>query len=79
MPFDVWRTLTTTWLPTLVAPIEMYFDGIGSTVRVNGGKVFDLAISRVKNPVSGEEEIYLDKPTGFTSKRTELGKSREPT
>ncbi len=33
-------------------------------------------MSRVKNPVTGdEEELYLDKPTGFTSKRSELGMS----
>jgi ABC-type multidrug transport system ATPase subunit len=33
-------------------------------------------ITRIKNPVTGaEEEIYLDNPTGFTSKRSELGMS----
>jgi hypothetical protein len=46
-------------------------------VRVDSGKIYDLALSRIKNPVTGdEEELYLDKPTGFTAKRSELGMSR---
>ena len=33
-----------------------------------------MAISPIANPVTGtEEEIYLDKPTGFTSLRSEMG------
>ena len=42
--------------------------------KIGGGEVYEVAFSRIKNPVSGEEEeLYLDKPTGFTSKRAELG------
>src|SRR2546425_318913 len=48
----------------------------GCRGRVDSGKVYDLALSRIKNPVTGEEEeLYLDKPTGFTAKRSELGMS----
>ena len=33
-----------------------------------------MSISRIANPVTGqEEEIYVDKPTGFTATRTEMG------
>src|SRR2546422_2972481 len=76
MPFDGFAMFTTTWFDPVVAPIEMKLDGINSEVKIAGGDVYDLAISRIKNPVTGElEEIYLDKPTGFTSLRSELGMS----
>src|SRR2546422_5985447 len=40
------------------------------------GKGLRPGLSRIKNPVTGEEEeLYLDKPTGFTAKRSELGMS----
>jgi hypothetical protein len=74
MPFDVWCSVTSNWLDTVVAPIEIEWNAMSSRVRVAGGKLLDLAMSRVKNPVTSEEEItYLVKPTGFTSKHTELG------
>jgi hypothetical protein len=74
MPFDVWCAVTSTWLDTVVAPIEIEWAGMRSRVSVDGGHLLELVMSRVKNPVTGEDEItYLDKPTGFTSKRTELG------
>lgn len=75
-PFDEFASVTTTWFDPIVAPIEMELDGIRSKVRVAGGDIFDLALTRVKNPVTGEEEIvYLDHPTGFSSTRSELGMS----
>ena len=74
LPMDVWNLVTSTWLATIVAPIEFTLAGIDSKVRIDGGRICDLAMSRVKNPVTGdEEELYLDKPTGFTSTRSELG------
>jgi hypothetical protein len=76
MPFDVFASVTETHLDPVVAPIEVKLDGIDSQVKVAGGEIYDLAISRIKNPVTGEEEeIYLDKPTGFTSLRSEMGMS----
>ncbi len=75
-PFDEFAAMTTIWFDPIVAPIEVRLDGIRSTVRVAGGEVFDLAVTRVKNPVTGEEEVaYLDHPTGFSSKYSELGMS----
>ena len=74
LPMDVWNAVTSTWLETIVAPIEFTRSGIDSKVRIDDGRICDLAMSRVKNPVTGdEEELYLDKPTGFTSTRSELG------
>jgi hypothetical protein len=76
LPFDIFASVTETHLDPVFAPIEVKLDGIDSEVRVSGGDVFDLAISRIKNPVTGEEEeVYLDKPTGFTSVRSEMGMS----
>ncbi|HLB61161.1 MAG TPA: DUF1326 domain-containing protein [Actinomycetota bacterium] len=75
-PFDEFASLRATPLGPLVAPIEVELAGMDSRFRVAGGAVFDLALTRVKNPVTGEEEeLYLDKPTGFTSTRSELGTS----
>src|SRR5439155_239607 len=75
-PFAVFASVTEHWLPTIVAQFDVRLNGIRSTVRVDSGKVYDLALSRIKNPVTGEEEeLYLDKPTGVTAKRSELGMS----
>lgn len=74
LPFDIWNAMTSTWLDTIVAPIEMEWKGMSSRVLVDGGRLLELVMSRVKNPITGDEEItYLEKPTGFTSTRTELG------
>ena len=73
-PFDIFASVRARLLPTIVAPIEFEGHGIRSTVRVAGGDIFEMSISRIANPVTGgEEEIYLDKPTGFTSLRSEMG------
>ncbi|OLE66216.1 MAG: hypothetical protein AUI36_07725 [Cyanobacteria bacterium 13_1_40CM_2_61_4] len=75
-PFAVFASVTERWLPTIVAPFDIRLNGIRSVLRVDSGKLYDLALSRIKNPVTGdEEEVYLDKPTGFTAKRSELGMS----
>jgi hypothetical protein len=76
MPFDVFASVTETHLDPVIAPIEVKLDGIRSEYRVGGGEIYDLVITRIKNPVTGEEEeIYLDKPSGFTSLRSEMGTS----
>ncbi len=76
-PFDEFASVTDVWYDVIVAPIEMELDGIHSKVRVGGGSIFELEIERVKNPVTGEDEItILDHPTGFTSTWSELGTSK---
>lgn len=75
-PFDEFASVTSMWFDPIRAPIEIRLDGIRSSVKVDGGDVFDLALTRVRNPVTGEEEIVrLDHPTGFSSKQSELGMS----
>jgi hypothetical protein len=76
LPFDIFASVTKDWLDTRFAPIEVSLNGIDSRVMIDGGDLYELEISRMKNPVTGdEEEIYIDKPTGFTSTRAELGMS----
>jgi hypothetical protein len=76
LPFDIWNAVTSEWLATITAPIDIELAGIDSRVSIDGGRILDLAMSRVKNPVTGDdEELYLVKPTGFTSTRSELGMS----
>jgi hypothetical protein len=73
-PFAVFASVTEHWLPTRFETYEVRLNGIRSRIRVDSGKIYDLTLSRIKNPVTGdEEEVYLDKPTGFTAKRSELG------
>ncbi len=75
-PFDEFASVTTVWFDPIVADVDVRLDGIRSSVKISGDASFDLALARVRNPVTGEdEEMYLDKPTGFTSKRSELGMS----
>ncbi len=75
-PLAVFASVTEKWLPTVFAAFDFKLNGIRSTLRVDSGKIYDLALSRIKNPVTNdEEEIYLDKPSGFTAKRSELGMS----
>jgi hypothetical protein len=75
-PWDILAAITGTRLPTIYAPIEVKLDGIRSEVRIAGGEILEVAVTRIKNPVTGEEEVlYLDKPTGFLSVRSELGMS----
>jgi hypothetical protein len=76
LPMDIWNLVTKTWLETVLSPIELELDGIKTRARIGDGDLLEFAMSRVSNPVTGkEEEIYLDKPTGFTSTRSELGMS----
>jgi hypothetical protein len=76
LPFDILNSVTSTWLDTVYAPFEIELAGIDTKVKIGEGKIYELAQARMKNPVTGdEEELYLDKPTGFTSKRSELGMS----
>ncbi|MCA1827252.1 MAG: DUF1326 domain-containing protein, partial [Myxococcales bacterium] len=75
-PFDILNSITSNWLETIYARFEVDLAGINTKAKIGGGAIYEFAQARVKNPVTGdEEELYLDKPTGFTSKRSELGMS----
>jgi hypothetical protein len=72
LPFDILSSVTSTLLDTIYASFAVELAGIDTRAKV--GDVFEVVQSRVKNPVTGEEEeLYLDKPRGFTSIRSELG------
>ena len=76
LPFDIWARVVAKWLPTVYAPVEVKVDGLRSSAKVGRGKIYDLALSPIKNPVTGDEEkLSLVKGTGFTSKKTDLGMS----
>jgi hypothetical protein len=76
LPFDIFASVTSTWLDTVFAPFEIELDGINTRASIADGQIFEVRQARVRNPVTGdEEELYLEKPTGFTSTRSELGTS----
>ena len=79
IPFDIFDSITSTLMDTIYAPFDLNLAGINSGVKIGRkAEIYELVQSRVKNPVTGEEEeLYLDKPTGFTSKRSELGMSTQ--
>lgn len=73
-PFAIFATVTETFLEPLFAPFEASVDGLNTKVSAEG--ILEIGLSTIKNPVSGEpEEIWLVKPTGFTSKETAMGAS----
>jgi hypothetical protein len=74
LPFDIWAKVVKTWLPTVYTGFEIKLDGLQSTAKAGGGRIFDLALAPIKNPVTGaEEQLKLLKGTGFTSKEASLG------
>lgn len=73
-PFAVFASVTETLLDPIYAPYNVSINGLESQVKIPG--VLDLELSTIKNPVTGaEEELQLVKPTGFTSKISNLGMS----
>ena len=74
-PWAIFMAVAGKRLDTKYLPFEVQLDGLNSTVRV--GDALTMELGPIRNPVTGEpEEIYLDKPTGFTSNRLTLGASR---
>ena len=72
LPFDILGSVTSTLLGTIYARFEIELAGIDTKAKI--GDFFEVVQARVKNPVTGEdEELYIDKPRGFTSTRSELG------
>ena len=74
-PWAILAAVTARRNETKYAPFEVHLDGMNSKVRAGGALTMELG--PILNPVTGApEELYLDKPTGFTSKRAQLGASR---
>jgi len=74
-PWVIFMAVAGKRLDTKFFPFDLQLDGLKSKVRV--GDALTMELGPIRNPVSGEpEEIYVDKPTGFTSKRLTLGASQ---
>jgi len=74
-PWVIFMAVASTCEGPLYAPFELQLDGIKSKAR--GGRIIEYDLGPILNPVTHEpEEIYVDKPTGFTSKRLTMGASR---
>jgi len=66
--------VTAKWLDPLFAPFDVKSAELNSSARA--GKYMEMALAPILNPVTQEvEQLYLDKPTGFTSTRAAIGRS----
>jgi hypothetical protein len=75
-PWTIFVAVGTRFLGPKYTKFDVTVDGLNSKAHAVG--VMELELGPILNPVSGApEEIYLDKPTGFTSKRLTLGASRK--
>jgi hypothetical protein len=73
-PWGIFAAVTAKWLDPLYAPFDVTVAGLNTRARV--GTYLDLALAPILNPVTHKpEELYLDKPTGFTSTRATIGRS----
>jgi hypothetical protein len=74
-PWVIFMTVALSCEGPRYVPFELHLDGINSKAR--GGGIIEYGLGPILNPVTHEaEEIYVDKPTGFTSKRLTMGASR---
>jgi hypothetical protein len=70
-PFSIFMDLTGKFLGFHYVPVEVHLDGIRSRVSIPG--IYDLVMTPMTNPVTGDVELAtLHKPTGFTSQTQEL-------
>ena len=73
-PWAIFAAVTAKWLDPLFAPFEVQVADLHSKARV--GNYLEIALAPILNPVTQEvEQLYLDKPTGFTSTRAAIGRS----
>lgn len=74
-PWTILAAVTARFFGPKYSPFELHLDGLNSTARVSG--LIEMELGPILNPVTGQaEELYLDKPTGFTSLRAALGAGR---
>ncbi len=73
-PWTIFASVTAKRLPTQFARFDVKIDGLKS--RAVAGKLLHEELAPITNPVTGAaEELQLRKPTGFTSKWADLGKT----
>ncbi len=74
-PWTIFSAVTAYPLGPNYVPFEVAAKGLDSRVRI--GAMYEVQLGPILNPVNGTaEELYLDKPTGFTSKRLTLGMAK---
>jgi hypothetical protein len=74
-PWQIFNAVMSQSLGPKYVPFEIEDKGLDSRVRV--GTMYEVQLGPILNPVSGvPEQLYLDKPTGFTSKRATLGMAK---
>jgi len=74
-PWAVFAAIRTQKYGPHYVPFEVQMDRLNSKARA--GSLIDLELAPIFNPVTGKpEQLFLDKPTGFTSLRAELGATR---
>jgi len=70
MPFEIIVTTFSKILDPLYVPFTFNFNGRNSSVKI--GKVMDIAVEPIKNPVTGEpESVRVQHATGFIFKEAE--------
>ena len=73
-PWSIFAAITGKRLDPVFARFTVALDGLTSRVEID--RVMQLQLDKVRNPVTDEpEELRLLKPTGFTSKWADLGRS----
>jgi len=73
-PWTVFAAVTAHWLDPLYAPYDVKIDGLNS--RCRAGRFAEVVLAKILNPVTQQaEELRLQKPTGFTSKWADLGRT----
>ena len=71
-PWTILAAVTVKRSDTKYIPFDVKLDGLNS--KAHAGEALAMELGPILNPVTGTpEELYLDKPTGFTSKRLTLG------
>jgi hypothetical protein len=74
-PWQILAAVTATRLAPLYERYDVTIDGLNSSARA-GGRL-TLRLAKIQNPVTGaDDELRLVKPTGFTSKWADLGRSQ---
>ena len=74
-PWTIFTAVTSKRHGPLYTRFEVHVDGLNSWARAAGA--LEMELGPILNPVTGTpEEIYVDKPTGFTSQRLTMGASR---
>jgi hypothetical protein len=74
-PWRIFAAVASKICDPVFARINMKIDGLKSRVRV--GDMLEVALEQIRNPVTNHpEELKLVKPTGFTSKWADLGRTK---